>query len=129
MIYQSFNLNRYNWNIHVCYGVGEEDLNEIKHLLHHFYFNDNITDICYNNISKQQLNTGFTCTNRLLHKTLICINKCSSPDKFINTVAHEINHLKSHIATVFNLNEKEEEVCYLVGDITETMFYCFKNYL
>lgn len=129
MIYQNFNIARYAWNVQVCYDVGEEDLNTVMNLLCHFYFNDKFNKACYESIARRELNTGFTCSNRLTHQTLICINKSSSKEEFINTVCHEIRHLESHIATVFNLDEKGEEVCYLIGEISEEMFQVFKRLL
>lgn len=129
MIYQNFNIERYAWNVQVCYDVGEEDLNTVMNLLRHFYFNKVFNKACHDSIAKGELNTGFTCTNKLTRQTLICINKCSSLDEFINTVSHEIRHLESHIATVYNLDEKGEEVCYLIGEITEEMFDTFKKLL
>ena len=55
------------------------------------------------------------------------IGKTTSKKEFINTIVHEANHLQSHIATVYNLDEKGEEVCYLIGTIVETMYNVFRK--
>lgn len=129
MMYQNFNIDNYAWNVQVCYDVGEEDLNTVINLLRHFYFSDKFNKACIESVAKGDLNTGFTCTNRLKRQTLIVINKCSSKDEFINTLCHEIRHLESHIATVYDLDEKGEKVCYLIGEIAEEMYPIFKRLL
>lgn len=126
MIYQNFNIDNYAWNVQICYDVGEKNLDKVIKLLRHFYFSDKINKACIDSIVANKENTGITCTNMLSKKTLIVINRCSSKEELINTICHEIRHLESHIATYYNLDEKGEEVCYLIGDIAEEMYYVFK---
>ena len=44
-------------------------------------------------------------------RSLIVIGKTTSNREMVNTIVHEANHLKSHIATADNIDEKGEEVC------------------
>lgn len=129
MVYQDFYIDDYSWNVQVCYDVEGNDFYDVIDLLRHFYFSNKINKVCIENISKNIPNTGFTCTNRMTRKTLIVINKCTSDEELINTICHELRHLTSHIATVYNIDEKGEEVCYLTGDIAKIMYRTFKRLL
>jgi len=51
-----------------------------------------------------------------LKKSVIVINKTSSFEQLINTVAHEYYHLICHISTMLNI-EDEEELASLNGDL------------
>lgn len=127
MIGQRFYLDKYEWSVVVLYNVDSDDSEFIK---------DNLSKICNDRkliknstkyIEQDIPNTGFIYSNFNDKISLIIVGKTTSKKEFINTIVHEANHLQSHIATVYNLDEKGEEVCYLIGTIVETMYNVFRK--
>lgn len=127
MIQQKFYIEKYDWKVVVLY---ETDISNFDYIL------DVLEEICNdrktivrvaNNILSNHKDTGFTYSNLDIKCSLIIISKTTSKGEFINTLVHEIDHLQSHIATVYNLNMKGEEVAYLIGDIGKTMFEVFRK--
>ena len=62
-------------------------------------------------------------------ESIIFITHPSSTGEFLNTITHEANHLKSHIASYYGLDEKDEEVCYIIGDIVQQMSETFMRFI
>lgn len=127
MIGQRFYLDKYKWSVVVLYNVNHNDIEFIQ---------DNLSKICDNKqqikdstyyIEQQIPNTGFIFSNLDINISLIVIGESTSNKEFINTIVHEANHLQSHIATKYNIDEKGEEVCYLIGEIVERMYAVFKK--
>lgn len=127
MIKQSFYIDKYDWQVVVLYETSNDDKNYIISSLKRSGASSSVIDVAYDNISANNLNTGFTYSDLNKHRTIIVISKTTSKSELINTIVHEANHLQSHIATEFNLDEKGEEVCYLIGGIVKTMFRVFSK--
>lgn len=127
MIIQRFLLKDYDWKVVVLYNVTYKDVNIVHTVLKEICDNNNIVYNSTKYIEEGRLNTGFIYSNFNIKSSVIAIGQSDSKKEFINTIAHEANHLQSHIATVFNLNEKGEEVCYLIGTIIETMYKVFNK--
>lgn len=127
MIKQSFIIDKYDWQVVVLYEVDNSDTSDVISILKLFDANANIIRVACNNIINNKYNNGFTYSDLNKHKTLIVVGKASSKGELINTIVHEANHLQSHIATEFNLDEKGEEVCYLIGGVVKTMFKVFSK--
>lgn len=127
MIAQRFYLDKYKWSVVVLYNVGQNDVEFVQ---------DNLSKICDDKqkikdstryIERGDLNTGFIYSNLDIKISLIVIGKATYNKEFLNTIVHEANHLQSHIATVYNLDEKGEEVCYLIGEVVEQMYNVFRK--
>lgn len=71
----------------------------------------------YINLSENKLNSGLTYTSYIMRETVLVVALSSSAKEFHKALMHEIRHLQSHIATAYNIDEKSEEVCYLLDDI------------
>ena len=127
MIKQSFYIDKYDWQVTVLYEVDDSDTDSVISILKLFDANTNIIRVACDNIINNKYNNGFTYSDLNKHKTLIVVGKATSKGELINTIVHEANHLQSHIATKFNLDEKCEEVCYLIGGIAKTMFKVFNK--
>lgn len=127
MIKQHIYLKTYKWDIKVLYNVDKNDINEIFSLLTAICENKDHLNQAVNIILENKLNTGFIYSNLYERKSLIIINKSNSVEEFIDTIIYEANHLQSHIATYYNLDEKGEEVCYIIGDIVKQMYKVFKK--
>lgn len=81
------------------------------------------------NVYLGQLNSGFTHTNFEKKLSIVGIGEVSSKKQFINTIAHEVKHLQSHICQYYNVNEDGEQAAYLMGYLVEKMYNAFKYYL
>lgn len=127
MLGQQFSLDKYNWNVVVLYEVDKSNLNQVMHILTKFCNDHDVLQQAYNNISAGQHNTGFIYSDFRKYQSIIVIGKGSSNGEVMNTIAHEANHLQSHIATVYDLDEKGEEVCYLIGTIIKNMYKVFRK--
>lgn len=127
MITQRFYIDKYDWKVIVLYEVDNSCTDYVISMLVRMGAADNILRIAYDNISTNKLNTGFIYSDTDRQISLIVIGKAESPAELLNTVCHEANHLQSHIATKYGLDEKGESVCYLIGDIVKTMFYKFNK--
>lgn len=127
MIKQSFNIDKYGWQVIVLYEVDDSDTSDVISMLKLFGADTNVIRVACDNIINNKFNNGFTYSDLNKHKTVIVIGKATSKEELINTIVHEANHLQSHIATRFNLDEKGEEVCYLIGGIVKTMFRVFSK--
>lgn len=129
MIGQRFYIDKYDWQVMVLYEVGSSDSDIVIGMLEHICDDYNTLKTAYENVSNGKPNTGFTYSDYTKRKSFMVIGKTTSPDETFNTIVHEANHLKSHIATVFDIDEKGEEVCYLIGGIVKTMYGVFRKFL
>lgn len=127
MIRQEIYLKEYKWKLIVFYNTNIDNLEYILDTLKEIGISKKDLKLAYNNIVKGKINTGFIYTNFDKKESLIIIGETNSKEEFINTVAHEANHLQSHIATYYNLDEKGEEVSYIIGDIVKQMYKVFKK--
>lgn len=127
MLRQRFYLKHYSWEVVVLYEVDKDNINEVMKILTSICNDDTVINKAFDNISANKLDTGFAYSNFNSHKTLIIISKGSSKGEVLSTIAHEANHLQSHIATVYGLDEKGEEVSYLMGTIIKNMYKVFRK--
>lgn len=129
MIGQKFYIDKYDWQVMVLYEVGSSDTNIIMRMLESICNDKTILANAYESVSNGKPNTGFTYSDYNKQASFMVIGKTTSIREMINTIVHEANHLKSHIATVYGIDEKGEEVCYLIGDIVKTMYEVFRKFL
>ncbi len=127
MITQHFYLRKYSWEVVVLYNVNENDTDTIKDILSEICDDYGTIQDGVKYIRRGDYNSGFIYSNIDRRASLIVIGKANSPEELLNTIGHEANHLQSHIATKYNLDEKGEEVSYLLGDIIQTMYPVFKR--
>lgn len=127
MIIQKIHLQKYDWRIVILYEVSNEHLRPILKILEEMNADYDSVMAATKNISSNLLNTGFIYSNYDKKQSLIVVGKASSYGQLLNTISHEINHLETHIATVYNLDQTGEEVCELVGYITQRMSAVFKK--
>lgn len=127
MIKQHFYLKKYNWDVTMLYNVDEYDVEYIKQLLSEICDDYGTIQDGVKYIRKGDYNSGFIYSNFDRKCSIIVIGKATSNAEFLNTIGHEANHLQSHIASKYNLDEKGEEVSYLMGDIIQKMSKVFKR--
>lgn len=127
MIKQLFRIDKYDWKVVVLYEIDYRDTDYVIDTLKMMDAPDYIIRNAYKNVSDGNYNTGFIYSDYDEKRSIIVISKTTSNKELIDTIVHEANHLQSHIATVFNLDEKGEEVCYLIGNIVKTMYKVFSK--
>ncbi len=129
MIGQKFYIEKYDWQVMVLYEVGSSDTNMVMYMLKSICNDEDILNNAYESVSNGKPNTGFTYSDYDSHASFVVIGKTTSIPEMVNTIVHEANHLKSHIATTYDIDEKGEEVCYLIGDIVKNMYEVFRKFL
>ena len=105
-----------NWKIKVFYECSCDDIDFIIETLKDINCPNKYITEALNNLENCDLNTGLTYSNVALKSSVIIINKTSSFEQLINTIAHEYYHLICHIQKGLNI-EDEEELAYLNGDL------------
>ncbi len=114
MIIDKFTI--YNCDITILYETTCDDINYIIQILQDIHCPINYINRALDNLEECKLNSGLTYSNLNLKKSVIIINKTSSFEQLINTIAHEYYHLICHISTMLNI-EDEEELASLNGDL------------
>lgn len=115
-------INKYNWHLVVLLDVDIDNIKSVIQYLHYLY-----CDESYINDVKKSINDGYnnaiTITNLSINRSLVIINKTTTDKEFVNSIVHECRHVQSHIATKYNLDEKGEDVAYLIGHIVSDIYY------
>ena len=114
MIIDKFSI--YNWKVTILYETTCDDIDFIIETLKDINCPNKYITEALNNLENCDLNTGLTYSNIALKSSVIIINKTSSFEQLINTIAHEYYHLICHIQKGLNI-EDEEELAYLNGDL------------
>lgn len=121
MIGSYFTISKYDWKVKVFYNIKKQDIGlcikELNKLTHKKRFHKE----CYDTLYTNKTDRAYIYTSYIKHESVIFIGVPSSTGELMDTITHEANHLKSHIATYYNLNEKDEEVCYIIGNIVKKM--------
>ena len=121
MIGSYFTISKYNWKVKVFYNIKKQDIGlcikELNKLTHKKRFHKE----CYDTLYTNKTDRAYIYTSYIKHESVIFIGVPSSTGELMDTITHEANHLKSHIATYYDLDEKDEEVCYIIGNIIKKM--------
>lgn len=115
-------IDKYNWHLVVLIDVDIDNIRRVIQYLHYLY-----CDESYINDVKTSINNGYnnaiTITNLSINRSLVIINKTTNDKEFVNSIVHECRHVQSHIATKYHLDEKGEDVAYLIGHIVSDIYY------
>lgn len=117
MIIRDLYIEKYRWHVHCYFAVDKYYTEEILDKLESLGCSYTVYDRVAVKMEQNDLNTGFTYSNRIAHETLMVIGKASSNAEYINSISHELRHLCDDIASVTNMQTSGEEVAYLAGDI------------
>ena len=114
MIYDIFHI--YDWKITVLYEATCYDIDTIIEILKDIHCPDKYIKEALDNLEECKLNSGLAYSNLSLKNSVIVINKTSSFEQLINTIAHEYYHLICHISKILEI-EDEEELANLNGNL------------
>lgn len=117
MIVKQYYIEKYDWVITAYYAVSRYYVTEIMSDLEKICKEDTFLNSAYLNLRRNSLNSGLTYSNYKKKESIMVVALASSAKQFHMALMHEIRHLQSHIATAYSIDEKSEEVCYLLDDI------------
>ena len=96
-------------------------MKEIIDALYSIHCNREDLRKAYKNLTSGQMNNGLTFSNYVPRKTVTVFAKSTCPEQYFNLIAHELHHLSVHIAIANGFDLSGEEVCYINGDIAQSM--------
>lgn len=117
MIRQRFYIKEYDWWVTAYYAVSRYNIGEIMYSLYSIGCDGEYMQTAYRNLKANKIDSGLTHSNYMTRQSVMVTALSSSAKQFHQALMHEIRHLQSHIATTFFLDEKSEQVCYLLDEI------------
>ena len=108
------------WGVLVYFHVGRRDLLEVADALRQLGCDEEYTDHAMGVLSGR--NHALTFTNNTVRMSLVAIAETTSDAEFINSVAHEINHVRHHICKYYDIAEDSEDAAYLQGYIAMNVY-------
>jgi len=68
-------------------------------------------------------NIGLAYSNKDRRQSVIVVSETTDVGEFLNSFAHELDHIEKHIAKALGFSPYSEHASYLVGEIIRSMFY------
>ena len=127
MLYQQFDIPKYNWSVYAFYDTTGDDIDDIMMCLYDMGCTANIAKQAYENISSDQRNTGLTYSKD--RATCIVLSRATDKQNFAHTYTHEIAHCGMHIAKEYGIDPYGEELCYIIGDLGAEMLPYASKYM
>ena len=116
---QEIYLERYDWTVHVMYDVRSGDAREVRRCLRDLGCKGVPLEDAFNLVLKGEANKGITYSNVGVRKSVVIIGWSTSKGEYLNSLSHELLHVVQHVADAFLLDMQGEEVCYLMGGMTQ----------
>ena len=120
MLSHSFKLDRYNWRITVYYSIHTYHVDKIMDHLHRIGIKGKDAEQAYENLSSGEVNKGLTFAKD--GEAIAVIGRASSAAQYADSIQHEVQHLAIFIAEAEGIPLKDEEVCYIGGEIARKMW-------
>jgi len=124
MIIDKFEI--YDWKVTILYETTCDDIDFIIETLRDINCPKYYIERALDNLEECKLNSGLTYSNLRLKSSVIIVNKTSSFEELINTIAHEYFHLLCHIDKVLGI-EEEEELANLNGNLNMRSYKIVKK--
>ena len=125
MIKSTINVAGY-WSIVLFVDVDYDNYDIIESALTDVLAPISVIDEIYNKIS-YEFNSGVTFTNPSIRTSVVCINKTTSKEELINTIAHEADHVQDDICKYYDVPLDSEQAAYLIGYLIGKMYYSSKR--
>ena len=117
MVVQDIHIESCNWDARIFYAVTRYDVDAIMQALHRIGCRSQYAAEAYDNLMKNELNSGLTFSNYNRRCSVVVVALYTSAKQFHRCLTHELRHLQSHIASADGMSEKSEKVCYLLDEI------------
>ena len=114
MIHRVIKVGR--WVVDFLFAERKYDIEGIVSCLRHAEAPRRIIDQAVDLMEEGSPNTGFTYTNAMVFRAIVCIGPTTSGGEFQNTLVHEIHHLAVAIARELGIELESETPAYLAGD-------------
>ena len=105
------------WRFVFCWQIREEDLGELLSWL------EALGATARERAKARKVimgwNHGFTFSNSSLRMSVMAISKSTDREQFMNSIAHEIGHMKYDICVYYDVEDGSEEEMYLQGYIMQ----------
>jgi hypothetical protein len=114
MVHRVLKIGR--WIVDFLFAERKYDIEGIVSCLRHANAPGRIIDQAVDLMDEGEPNTGFTYSNGIVFRAVVCIGPTSSGAEFQNTLVHEIHHLAVAIASGIGVDLESETPAYLAGD-------------
>lgn len=104
------------WIVDFLFADTKYDIEGIVACLRHAEAPRRIIDQAVDLMEEGSPNTGFTYTNAMVFRAVVCIGPTTSGGEFQDTLVHEIHHLAVAIARELGVDLEGETPAYLAGD-------------
>lgn len=121
MICKDIYIEKYDWLVHCFFAVDTYYTRSILATLNALGCSNSIYDRVSDKLRKNDLNTGFTYSNKRKQESLFVVSIASSGAEYFNSISHELRHLCDDIASVYDIPTNGEEIAYLTGDVAMEM--------
>lgn len=115
MIRQNIYLEKYKWNILVCYGVCSDDIEDVCEELALVGCEGEPLKKACDQCEMDIENSGLSYSNTKERRSVVLISKTTSFGELLNTYNHEMHHVVTHICLTDGIPLDEEEPCYMTG--------------
>lgn len=105
------------WGVVFAYDIKEDDLDEIASWLE--ALGATRKEVRKARRVVMRWNSGLTFSNDALRMSVMIVSKSTSREQFMNTLSHEIGHLKYDICMYYDVEDGSEEEMYLQGYIMQ----------
>lgn len=115
MTSQEIYIERYSWNIHIFYDVCRRDADYICGSLVQMGCTGKAVKDAREHFLRGGENTGLTYSNMMARESIVAIGRATSCKELVNTIAHELFHVVTHICETDGIDMTTEEPCYIMG--------------
>lgn len=122
MISQKVYIPSADWCVEIFYDVTPDDREYVMDALSDLGINRRDEVRAYRQLSKWEYNLGLTHSSLEKRKSVMVIGHADSIAQFLNTLAHEKQHLEMSIVIELGLNPYGETAAYISGDILEAIY-------
>lgn len=123
MISGKFRLKNYDdWQITYFLLTDRHDTDEVLEALHKAGCSEKLMRQAERLFNSKRKNIGLAYSRKSKRKSVLVVSKTTSTAEFINSFAHEIDHLEKHIAKTLGFSPYSESASYLVGEMTRGIF-------
>ena len=114
------------WSIVLFVNVDYNKFDIVESALTNILAPISVIDDIYDKIS-YKLNSGVTFTNSDYKTSVVCINKTTTREELINTIAHEADHIQDAICDYYDVPLNSEQAAYLIGYLVGKMYYSSRS--
>ena len=123
MIKQTFDVEKY-WKVIVYYDIDYNLFHKVTNALHEANCPNRIIDSIYDNMCYGNAK-AFTYNNTKKHISVVGFNVHNTKYDYINSIAHEAEHIKQGMLKAYHVKDADEPPAYTIGFLMMKMFIVF----